>query len=55
MATREGAPFEVVESSFLGGPGRPLTADFTSGPMSAPTGPSDWRGVFVDTIVSPAT
>jgi len=46
--------FEFVESSFIGGPGRPLTADFTTGAMSAPTGPSDWTGAFVTTIVMPA-
>jgi hypothetical protein len=44
--------FEVAYGSFLGGPGRPLTADFTTGAMVAPTGPSDWEGIIDRTLVS---
>lgn len=45
--------FEESFGPFLGGPGRPLSAEFATGTMTAPIRASEWEGAFVRTVVTP--
>jgi hypothetical protein len=47
--------FEESFGPFLGGPGRRLSAEFATGSMTAPTGPSGWEGAFFRTVVTPTS